>query len=149
MPVSPLEPTPVSEPISRPVCVDVALDVPLRQLFSYTYETAVPAIGARVKVPFGRRKMVGVVVAHGDILPEHYSLKPIDEVLEASAIFEKEFMQLIDWVAAYYHAPIGEVWRTAMPKVLKQGLPQTHGVLEIVYHLNNSAEALPESLHKD
>ena len=89
MPVSPLEPTPVSEPISRPVCVDVALDVPLRQLFSYTYETAVPAIGARVKVPFGRRKMVGVVVAHGDILPEHYSLKPIDEVLEASAIFEK------------------------------------------------------------
>ena len=28
-------------------------------------------------------------------------------------------------------------------------LPQTHGVLEIVYHLNNSAEALPESLHKD
>ncbi|MEC8747707.1 MAG: hypothetical protein VXX73_05315, partial [Pseudomonadota bacterium] len=41
--------------------IQVAVPVPLRQLFTYTHDNALSA-GVRVVVPFGPRKLVGVVV---------------------------------------------------------------------------------------
>ena len=45
----------------------VALDTPLRRLFDYLPpERIVPPPGTRVRVPFGRQRLVGVVCAHAD-----------------------------------------------------------------------------------
>src|SRR5690242_7118554 len=41
----------------------VALDTPLRRLFDYRAPEATPAPGARVRVPFGRQHMTGIVIA--------------------------------------------------------------------------------------
>jgi len=59
---------------SSPI-LKVALPVPLRQVFDYlAVETDIkPAPGMRVQVPFGRRQMVGVIIALADdsqIAPE-------------------------------------------------------------------------------
>ena len=49
-----------SQPVLR-----VALPVPLRQLFDYlpAEDQTCPVTGQRVLVPFGHRKMIGVIVA--------------------------------------------------------------------------------------
>ena len=65
--------------------VQVALPVPLPQLFDYLppYEGSPPRAGARVLVPFGRRRLVGVVTGvseHSDVPQD--KLLPVDQVLD-------------------------------------------------------------------
>lgn len=113
-------------------CIEVALDIPVRQTFSYQFEGEAPHKGARVRVPFGRRKLLGVVVGQATP-PDRIKLKTIDAVLDQRAIFSASLISLIEWTARYYHHPPGEVWRSAMPKVLRKGLDRDHGLLEEVY----------------
>ena len=44
---------------------DVALPVPIDQAFTYAVQADVPVVGARVLVPFGGQRLVGVVVGFG------------------------------------------------------------------------------------
>ncbi|MCP3999633.1 MAG: hypothetical protein GY727_01845, partial [Gammaproteobacteria bacterium] len=111
-------------------CVDVALEIPMRRVYTYLYRGIKPAPGIRVKVPFGKRKLVGVVVATHHQPPENVKLREVEAVLDAAPLFSSRLMQLLAWTAAYYHQPLGEVWRTAMPAVLRKGLAETHGLLE-------------------
>lgn len=119
-------------------CIEVALDIPMRQTFSYRLEGKAPQKGVRVRVPFGRRTLLGVVVGQG-IPPENIKLKTIEAVLDQQPIFSASLISLIEWTARYYHHPVGEVWRSAMPKVLRKGLDFDHGLLEEVY----SVDCLP------
>ena len=121
---------------SLPGCVDVALEVPMRQLFSYMYKGINLKPGMRVSVPFGKRKLVGVVVANREQPPYNIKLRGIHCKLDEDALFSPQLLHLAAWTAAYYHQPIGEVWRTAMPAVLRKGRAQTHGLLEWVYGLS-------------
>src|SRR2546430_190678 len=71
----------------------VALDTPLRRLFDYLPPASPgahpPAPGARVRVPFGRRRLVGVIVASAETseLPPG-RLKPILEVLDSRPVLD-------------------------------------------------------------
>ena len=105
----------------------VALDTPLRRLFDYlppaAGETGVmPSVGARVRVPFGRQRLIGLVVgtAAASELPAE-RLKPILEVLDRTAVADAGVLGLCGWAAQYYHHPIGEVLASALPKALRQG----------------------------
>lgn len=105
----------------------VALDTPLRRLFDYLPpapgETGVmPSVGARVRVPFGHQRLIGLVVgsAAASELPAE-RLKPILEVLDRTAIADAGVLGLCGWAAQYYHHPIGEVLASALPKALRQG----------------------------
>jgi primosomal protein N' (replication factor Y) len=106
----------------RPV-VRVAVPVPLADVFDYLIPPGVsPAPGMRVRVPFGRRERVGIVVEHTSasaLAPG--KLKAIREVLDASAPLGAELMQSLRWAADYYHHPIGEVLSHALPAVLREG----------------------------
>ncbi len=106
----------------------VALDTPLRRLFDYLppVERAAGELraGMRVRVPFGRRRLVGVVMAAADtsqVAPER--LKPILDVLDAQPLLDPAALALIEWAADYYHHPIGEVVATALPRALRLGAP--------------------------
>jgi len=129
-------------------CVDVALKIPMRQVFTYLYRGKKPVPGVRVKVPFGKRKLVGVVVATHNQPPEKVKLREVEAVLDTAPLFSSRLMQLLAWTAAYYHQPLGEVWRTAMPAVLRKGLAQTHGLLEQVYSLETPPEDWREQLKR-
>ena len=104
----------------------VALDTPLRQLFDYLPPgpagTALPALGARVRVPFGRRRLVGVIVgtAEGSELPAA-RLKGVLEVLDERPLLDSGLLALLAWAADYYHHPIGEVIASALPRALRLG----------------------------
>ena len=104
----------------------VALDTPLRRLFDYLPPASPgahpPAPGARVRVPFGRRRLVGVIMASADtsdVAPAR--LKPILEVLDPTPVLDAGALELLGWAAHYYHHPIGEVLAGALPRALRLG----------------------------
>jgi primosomal protein N' (replication factor Y) (superfamily II helicase) len=105
--------------------VRVALPTPLRRLFDYragSGEGCAIEPGTRVRVPFGRRVLIGVTVesAAGSELPEE-QLKPVLQRLDREPIFDPATLALLCWAADYYHHPIGEVLATALPKSLRLG----------------------------
>ncbi len=99
-----------------PLFCDVALPVPLDRLFTYAVGDRVPAVGARVLVPFSGQRLIGVVVrVHDTPLPEGIEAKPVQAVLDAEALLPDELMRLAGWIASYYVAPMGEVLRGMLP----------------------------------
>ena len=99
-----------------PLFCDVALPVPLDQTFTYAVNGVVPAVGARVLVPFSGQKLMGVVVkVHEDAPAEDFEIKPVQQVLDDAAVLPDELMELARWIAQYYVAPLGEVLRGMLP----------------------------------
>jgi primosomal protein N' (replication factor Y) (superfamily II helicase) len=111
----------------------VALDTPLRRLFDYRLplEFAAAQPGARVRVPFGRQQLVGILVRRlpGSDVPEA-KLRDVSDVIDAEPLFNAADLALLEWAASYYHHPIGEVFATALPRLLREGrnpaAPQPH-----------------------
>src|SRR5262249_6899269 len=105
--------------------VRVALDTPLRRLFDYLPAREAgnqPRAGVRVRVPFGRQRLVGVVhsLASGSELPLE-KLKPLLEVIDAEPVLDAAVMELLEFAAQYYHHSIGEVISAALPKLARTG----------------------------
>jgi primosomal protein N' (replication factor Y) (superfamily II helicase) len=104
----------------------VVLDMPLRRPFDYLppAQEVRPRVvpGVRVRVPFGRRSLIGVVIgkASQSDVPEE-RLRPILEVLDAEPVLDPAMLALLMWSAEYYHHPIGEVLAAALPKALRLG----------------------------
>ena len=99
-----------------PAFCDIALPVPLDRTFTYAVNGAVPAVGARVIVPFSGQRLVGVVVrVHDDALPEGVEAKPVQAVMDAGPLLGQQQMELARWIAGYYCAPVGEVLRGMLP----------------------------------
>lgn len=104
------------------IILRIALPVPLRKLFDYLPLSNTPAIGARILVPFGKRRLVGVLVeiANSSEVPEN-KLKSILNVLDETPLFTSVGLSLCVWASRYYHHPIGEVFSAAMPALVRQG----------------------------
>ncbi|RZU48269.1 replication restart DNA helicase PriA [Fluviicoccus keumensis] len=105
--------------------LQVALPVPLRKTFDYRIPATfseLPALGARVKVPFGPRDLIGIVTGISDHTdtPED-KLKFAKALLDPVAVFPEPVMELLLRAARYYHYPVGEVFDTALPALLRQG----------------------------
>ena len=80
--------------------------------------------GARVRVPFGRTPLTGVVVELDDSADcDPGRLKSIESVADASPLLEPADLAFQRWAATYYHHPVGEVILAALPLVLRKGEP--------------------------
>ena len=104
--------------------IAVALAVPLHERFEYRVPAnlPLPAVGARVRVPFGRRRLIGVVlgaVANSRLAPGQ--LRDIDAVLDERPLLDAPLLALLEWAAGYYHTPIGEAVMQAVPSWLREG----------------------------
>ncbi|NYT59895.1 primosomal protein N' [Alcaligenaceae bacterium] len=98
----------------------VALDVPLQGLFDYCSAVSIP-VGTRVIVPFGRRKLVGVVVATPSQPAIDPSLaKSVEEVLDDTPALPLDWLRLASFAAQYYQRPLGEVMLPALPAGLRK-----------------------------
>ncbi len=72
--------------------------------------------GHRVIVPLGSRRMTGVVVETGAALDSAgKALKPIVEILEPQPLFDRPHLELLNFLASYYMAPIAEAYRSVVP----------------------------------
>lgn len=128
--------------------VQVVLPVPLARKFDYLLPaTLTPAVGGRVSVPFGNRKMVGIVVGFSEQsdFPEA-QLKQVVEVIDHASLFPPSLWRILQWAADYYHFPLGEVLFHALPVLIRQGKPAQSAPLWQWVISEQGKETAPESL---
>jgi primosomal protein N' (replication factor Y) (superfamily II helicase) len=98
-----------------PEFCDVALPVPLDMVFTYRVPAEfAPVVGGRVLVPFRQQRMTGVVVELHGRNPS-VKTKTVQSVLDLSPVLDEQLLRLGRWIADYYLAPLGEVFRTMLP----------------------------------
>ncbi len=105
--------------------LDIAVQTPAHSgvgtLLSYRSETALTP-GQLVRVPLGRREVMGVVWGAGqaptDLAPE--AVKPVLGALEGLAPLNTEWRQLVAFAAQYYQRSLGEVALSALPPQLRE-----------------------------
>jgi primosomal protein N' (replication factor Y) len=75
-----------------------------------------------VHVPFGRQQLVGILVrqVEASTLPPE-KLREVTAVIDAVPLLGAADLQLLEWATDYYHHPIGEVFATALPRLLREG----------------------------
>lgn len=106
----------------------LALPSPLRRLFDYLPPVGVPYAalrpGMRLRVPFGRREIIGVLVELVDDseVPQD-RLKPALELLDATTPLPAALFKLCLWTAQYYQHSLGDTLSWALPVLLRQGEP--------------------------
>jgi primosomal protein N' (replication factor Y) len=100
----------------------VALDLALRKEFDY----AIPAeladrveLGARVKVPFGRREILGSVVAVLENSPQT-NLRDLVAVVGRQAQLTPMVLELARWMAGYYCCPLETALKSVLPESVRQ-----------------------------
>ncbi|MBN2321615.1 MAG: primosomal protein N' [Acidobacteria bacterium] len=102
-----------------PDLVEIAVPVAVRKTFSYSVPAAFRErirVGMRVLVPFGSKLLTGYVVGaprKEDV--GHIKLKPVQELLEPEPAITESLVETALWVARYYFAPPGEVFRALFP----------------------------------
>jgi len=98
-----------------PEFCDVALPVPLDMVFTYRVPAgSMPVVGGRVLVPLREKRLTGIVVELHDRKPS-VSTKTILSVLDWTPVLDEQQLRLGRWIADYYLAPLGEVFRTMLP----------------------------------
>ena len=116
--------------------VEIALPVPLRRLFDYQLSDDLKQVvepGMRLIVPFGRRKMTGLVVSVKSTTEIPMAkIKPVISLVDQQAVISPNLLELISWVADYYQQPLGEVYKVALPSIY---LPKASD-LSIIYRLS-------------
>ena len=103
--------------------VEVILPLPLAGTFTYRVprdlETEV-AVGKRVVVPFGKRKLyTGIIEQVHDRPPQQYQAKYIDDLLDEDAVIYHGQLAFWQWMRAYYMCHLGDVMNAALPSGLK------------------------------
>ena len=96
---------------------DVSLPVPVDQAFTYRLPDTLrhrAQRGARLTVPFTGRKLTGVIVRVHDERPQ-YAVREALRLVDEQPVLDEELLRLGAWIASYYCAPLGEVYRGTMP----------------------------------
>ncbi|MBT8092856.1 MAG: primosomal protein N' [Gammaproteobacteria bacterium] len=126
----------------------LAVNVPLSREFDYLPPpgAALPAPGCRVWAPFGRRRQVGVVLAHADSSSlAADKIRACSEVIDETPLLSAAELRLIRFTSDYYHHPIGEVMSAALPALLRQGRA-LHPTVEMIATSASGASADMETL---
>jgi primosomal protein N' (replication factor Y) len=137
-----------TDTVSQHPVFAVALDAPVMQPFHYlppAESSHAVRRGQRVLVPFRRGERVGVVV--GLTQPSHIApakLRRIAQVLDPEPLLDDTLMALLDWAATYYQHPPGEVYATALPRLIRHGRDLAdHELSESVADATAAAQAEP------
>ena len=104
-------------PAGSSLYCDVSLPVPLDQPFTYALpETLRHRVreGSRIVVPFGARKLTGVILRCHDAPPEVKAREAL-RLIDAEPVLSAELLALGQWISGYYCAPLGEVLRGMLP----------------------------------
>ncbi len=138
--------------MSKNRIVKVAVPCPLYKTFDYRLNTqhgnrAIQA-GVRVRIPFGRQKLVGIIVEeiqHSDV-PAN-KLKSVTAVLDDHSLFSDDLLNLLFWAARYYVHPLGDVIQTALPVYLRSNDDATPSLSEY-WHINHTKTAPHEEIQQ-
>ena len=101
---------------------DIAIGLPLRQCFTYKSNVELKK-GIRVLVPFGNKKLVGIVVKkniNSHLIEKSESIKDVLSIIDNHTCFNSSIFNTILWASEYYHHPIGEVFFSFIPPILRK-----------------------------
>ncbi|MEQ1923912.1 MAG: hypothetical protein ABL952_15510, partial [Pyrinomonadaceae bacterium] len=106
-----------------PMYVEAALPVPLRRVFTYRLPEEMRGaikLGARLKLPFGRRNVTGYAVGLHTELPtdldiDEIKIKNVIEVSDNEPLITPEILKLTQWTADYYASFWGEMLKASLP----------------------------------
>lgn len=102
--------------------VDVILPLPLEGTFTYSLPEALAdnvCLGVRVLVPLGKSKTyTAMAVRVHEDAPE-FKTRDILQVIDAEPVMLDRQMRLWQWIATYYMAALGDVFKAALPAGLK------------------------------
>ena len=105
---------------ANPRVVRVAVPVPLYREFDYGLPADAPQVnaGARLRVPFAGRLVTGICTdpSPGDPHPE---VRLVDGIIDPDDGFGSHLRSLAQWLASYYHHPLGEVFSVMLPAALR------------------------------
>jgi primosomal protein N' (replication factor Y) (superfamily II helicase) len=96
---------------------DVSLPVPLDQPFTYSLPDTLRhrvQPGSRLVVPFGTRKLTGVILRCHDEKPA-MTARDAYRLIDSEPVLDSELLALGRWIAGYYCAPLGDVLRGMLP----------------------------------
>lgn len=126
--------------------VKVAIAVPLDTLFDYKTKQPI-AIGSRVLVNFGRRRVVAVVIKQATTSTiDDAKLKYISRVLDQKPSLGANLLELAQRGSAYYHHPIGEVVHSFLPPFLSKIKPSSNRELKYWQLSAKGRQLLPDEL---
>lgn len=125
----------------------VAVPQPLRKTFDYLLPPTLTeqpiAPGMRVRVPWGKKEIIGVVMEVGfkSEVPLE-KLRPILAVLDKEPLICKKLIAFCVWAADYYHHPIGETIALTFPPVMRRQVPKSSSKKNIYWQLTPAGLAL-------
>ncbi len=134
--------------ITKLLAIAVAVPGPFRGPLSYSPGSeGLPEAGTRVRVPLGRRSVVGIALAVEPAPPER-ALRPIGGILDEAPLLDAHQLALGRWLAQYYHAPLGEALRLFLPPEARRQALSTQA-RQPALTLTDSGKALLQALHAD
>jgi len=99
------------------VVAAIAVNIPSAKTFTYSVPEEMEesiAIGKRVLVPFGKRKVTGYVTELKK-QSERDNLKEIIDILDKRPLFTTEDLTFYRWVSSYYMHPLGKSLKEILP----------------------------------
>ena len=97
---------------------EVSLPISSFQIFTYSIPENLKKsliAGSRVKVPFGTRKVSGIIVSLIEESSFAGNLKSIIDVDDSTPVLSNELWKLVNWISHYYVTPIGLAYNTVLP----------------------------------
>ncbi|MGJ8688373.1 MAG: primosomal protein N' [Gammaproteobacteria bacterium] len=133
------------------VILRLAVPSPLRRLFDYLppkdlsdESVALLTPGMRVRVPFGPRALIAVIVSIESSTEVPLSrLRAAQELIDTQTLLPPSLLGLFLWAAAYYQHPPGDVFQTMLPTLLRQGRPAKRPGNK-VWQLSETGKALQD-----
>lgn len=99
--------------------LDLVFDLPLEQSYCYRCDAKGEAApGKRVMAPFGRREVLGYVIAAHDeppAFPPPEKIKAIRRAVDKEPVFDEADVALAKWIASYYLCGPGEALAAMIP----------------------------------
>ena len=96
---------------------DVSVPAPLDQPFTYALPETLrrrARPGCRIVVPFGPRKLTGVILSCHD-QPPAVAAREAMRLIDSEPVLDSSLLALGRWISGYYCAPLGEVLRSMLP----------------------------------
>jgi primosomal protein N' (replication factor Y) len=124
--------------------LQVAVPSRVRQCFDYLppANVALPLPGTRVRVPFGKQTLIGIVVSTScETSYDAAKIIAALEVLDDEPLLDANTLALYRWASSYYLFPLGMALQTSLPKAVREGKP-LHTPVRMVWQLTSAGRDL-------
>ena len=134
--------------LNKPI-LRIAVPSPLYRSFDYLapagIDTGMLQPGMRLRVPFGRRAVVGLLLETcDDTCIESRKLRQAQAVLDSEPVITADILAMVQWASAYYHHPVGEALTAALPVLLRQG-QSPHSAVATIWRLTAAGKTWIQS----